>query len=203
LRSPLGGIITATEALQEVLAETDPAAAPLMASSLSSAEELSRLIKRFSFVVKATAQPRPSQALNMGEAVSVALERLHPQILKQGAVVREPSAWPEVNGVLVWLEIIWWNLLTNALEHSGTSPTIELGWRNEQGKPEFWVADHGQGVPASKRSTLFQPFHTLHESNAPRGLGLPIVQRLVELQGGYCGYKPGGDGGACFYFGLP
>jgi len=203
LRTPLGGIITAGEAMQELLVETDPASLPLVASSLSSAEELSQLIKRFSYIVKATALPCPPQPMSMGEAVSVALERLHTRIIKHRVIIGEPDSWPEVNGVSDWLVVIWSNLLANALQHAGTPPQIELGWRVEKGKHEFWVSDNGPGVPEKERRTLFQPFNTLHEADAPHGLGLSIVQRLVELQSGYCGYKSNSQGGACFFFGLP
>ena len=43
----------------------------------------------------------------------------------------------------------------------------------------------------------------LHEPDAAHGLGLSIVQRLMELQGGHCGYEPRLEGGSRFYFTLP
>jgi len=67
----------------------------------------------------------------------------------------------------------------------------------------FRVRDNGAGVPAGRRSQLFVPFNLLHELNAPRGLGLPIVNRLVELMGGRCFYEAPVGGGACFFFTLP
>jgi len=42
----------------------------------------------------------------------------------------------------------------------------------------------------------------LHQSGSARGLGLPAVRRLVELQGGSCGYLPEASG-AKFFFTLP
>ena len=65
------------------------------------------------------------------------------------------------------------------------------------------MRDHGGGVPPARRARLFTPFDRLHELNAPRGIGLPIALRLVELQGGRCDYVPPADGGACFVFALP
>jgi len=49
---------------------------------------------------------------------------------------------------------------------------------------------------------LFRPFDQLHLLRAP-GLGLSIVQRLVSLQGGRCGYERLNDGSNRFYFTLP
>ena len=91
----------------------------------------------------------------------------------------------------------------NALQHAGEKPRIELGWRREKEALRFQICDDGGGVPVELRAGLFQPFHSLHKPESTRGLGLSIVQRLVELQAGGCGYEPNPKGGACFFFTLP
>jgi signal transduction histidine kinase len=108
-----------------------------------------------------------------------------------------------VEGVEPWLEVIWWHFLANALQHAGESPQIELGCRAEIGKIWFWISDNGPGVPADRRDKLFQRFDSLHERDGIRGLGLSVVQRLVELQGGECGHEASQQGGARFFFTLP
>jgi signal transduction histidine kinase len=202
LRTPLGGIIAAGEALKETLAENGLPAV-LADSVLNSAEELSGLIKRVSFLAKASASPSLKEPVLMADVVSMVLQQLESRILKQKAVITQSHWWPEVQGVPAWLEIIWWNLLVNALQHTGASPEIELGAREEGKNFRFWVSDNGSGVSEAARVKLFQTFHSLHESDSARGLGLPIVQRLVELQDGTCGYEAEPDGSGCFYFTLP
>ena len=139
----------------------------------------------------------------MGAAVQVVIQRLGKRLHAKQATVAQSSSWPDVEGVDDWLEVIWWNLIANAIQHAGEAPRIELGWRPEDGKACFWIRDNGTGVPDDRRDQLFQPFHQLHETNAARGLGLAIVRRLVELQGGSCGYEPIPGGGAHFFFTLP
>jgi signal transduction histidine kinase len=117
--------------------------------------------------------------------------------------VVEPEFWPEVNGVVEWLEFIWWNLLANAIQYAGETPRLELSWQKIKNGFRFQVCDHGGGVPAEVAAKLFQPFDSLHQPGGTRGLGLSVVQRLVELQGGGCGYTATPKGGACFYFTLP
>ena len=203
LRTPLGGIINASEAIREILAATDPTPLPLVTASLNSAEELAQIIRRVSLVLKATALPCTPQLMPMGEAVSAALVRLEAAILEKSVIIAQPDTWPEVVGVGDWLEVVWWNLLANALQHGGSPSRIELGWRPENERCLFWVSDDGRGVSEEKREQLFQPFHRLHESDATRGLGLSIVQRLMELQGGVCHYNSNPTGGAGFFFALP
>jgi len=203
LRTPLGGVVTTTEILKELLAENDSAHAALVDPIINSTEDLSRLIDRVSFLLKATVNPLPAARVKMGDPVFNALERLESRIIKSGATVVQPSAWPAVHGVAAWLEVVWGNLLANALQHGKKPARIELGWRQDHGGFRFWASDDGAGVPEEKIPGLFHPFHSLHEPDAPSGLGLAIVQRLVELQGGQCGYEPRGETGPVFYFTLP
>jgi K+-sensing histidine kinase KdpD len=122
LRAPLGGITSTGEILREILAEKDPASAALMDSLFTSVDELTRLIKSVSAVTKASAHPRAKGKVRMGEIVSGVLERLESRTLKRRAAIVQPASWPEVDGVDSWLEVIWWNLLANALQHAGDSP---------------------------------------------------------------------------------
>jgi signal transduction histidine kinase len=201
LRTPLGGIMTATEVLREMLADVKQPET-LTKAILDSVDDMTRLIRQISFVTRATAQPQPLKPVNMSHVFANVLQRNQRLITKRTAIVAEPSSWPEVNGVADWLEYAWSSLLTNALQHTPEKVRIELSWQEEDGQCRFGVADNGEGVREDLRPTLFCPFHLLHKPNGPRGLGLSIVQRLMELQGGSCGYEPLPDG-SLFYFSLP
>lgn len=201
LRTPLGGIFTAAEVLREML---DDAGRPetLTQAILNSVDDMTRLIRQISFVTRATAAPLPVKPVNMSGVVATALQRTERLSTKRNATVIAPPSWPEVKGASDWVEYIWTSLLTNALQHTAEKVRIELSWREENGQYRFGVADNGGGVREDLRSTLFYPFHLLHKPDGSRGLGLSIVQRLMELQGGNCGYEPL-PGGSLFYFSLP
>jgi signal transduction histidine kinase len=201
LRTPLGGIVTATEVLRENLLENNMPA-ELTQTIFDSVDEMTHLIKQISFITRATAGPIPKKLVPMEGIVAMALQRLESQILKKHATIIRPESWPQVRGVSPWLEEVWWNFLTNALEHSAGEPRIHLSWREADGSYRFDVCDNGRGVPEEIRKTLLRPFHSLHKPDGPAGFGLSIVERLVELQGGTCGYEPKSDG-SCFFFCLP
>jgi signal transduction histidine kinase len=203
LRTPLNCISTAGEGMREFLPDPASPQTALTQSLLGAVEEVVTLIERVSFVLRATADPLPRQPLSMREAVWAALQRFDSRIRRQGANVVLPPSWPKVEGVAPWLEVIWGNLLGNALRYGGPAPCLELGWVQEGAEHRFWIRDQGPGVDAERRAQLFEPFDRLHELHAPRGLGLSIVQRLVELQGGRCGYESPPGGGALFFFTLP
>lgn len=202
LRSPLGGVLSTVEVLKEVLVEDAPDRALLLDPILDSTDGLTKLIRQISVVTKASGQGGASEPFNMGVAFWAAFQRIERDALSLGATIVQPASWPEVEGNSGWVETIWHALLANSLQHAGPKPRIEAGWNRGVGENRFWIIDNGQ-VPLEKRSMLFRPFHLLHHPNAPRGFGLPIVQRLAELQGGHTGYEPQPGGGSCFFFTLP
>jgi len=198
LRTPLGSILNTAELVREILMENRMPTEPLDALFVS-VDEMMRLIKAIGLMARASAHPPSITRVRMGDAVYGAWQRLERQILKRGAHVGMEASWPEVEGVEDWLECIWWNFLSNAIQYGGKK--IDLGWQQEKGLYKFFIRDNGVGVAAGRRAKLFQPFDELHRTDSSAGFGLPMIQRLVELQGGTCGYEEGR--GAKFYFTLP
>jgi signal transduction histidine kinase len=203
LRAPLSGVVTAAHFLEELLKGEGSPHAPMVRPILESSDELVALLRRISLWANATSGRTNRKRASAGPAAWTALQGFERAIAAQGARLTQPPSWPEVEADHAWLEMIWSQLVANALRYGGPAPQIELGWEREGAELRFWVRDHGRGVPAAKLPGLFYPFHRLHETNAPRGLGLPIVRRLVELQGGRCGHRVPPGGGAEFFFTLP
>lgn len=202
LRSPLGGVLTTTEMLREVLADDAPANVPLTDPIIDSAEGLVKLIEQFSFIAKANAEREPAERLDMGQVFWSAYQKLESRLVKAGASLKQPSSWPQVSGHSSSLDHVWRHLLANAATHGRAPVQIEAGWSPIPGGHRFWLTSSGPIAP-EKRATLFFPFHRLHEPAAPRGWGLPIVQRLVELDGGTCGFEERAGDISCFFFDLP
>jgi signal transduction histidine kinase len=68
------------------------------------------------------------------------------------------------------------------------------------------VIDHGRGIDAADQRHLFEPFYRGErvESNIPgNGLGLHLVKRIMQAQGGRVTFNPAPDGGACFTLHIP
>jgi signal transduction histidine kinase len=202
LRTPAGCIHTSSDLLAELTAGKGSAVSNIADIFRQSSAEISEIIERVSFLLKASADSPAREPVEIGALVHAARVELEEEIRSAGATIIVPDAWPEVEGLPGALQVVWWNLLGNAVRHAGPRPHVSAGWIKRDQDYEFFVEDRGQGVPASRLAGLFAPFEQLHGMRTP-GLGLSIVERLVALQGGRCGYEKRPDSGARFYFTLP
>jgi light-regulated signal transduction histidine kinase (bacteriophytochrome) len=202
LRMPLNLIGTANQALAELTTAAD-GAADLHRSMANAVQDAAGLIERVGLVLLASARALDPRPVDMEEVVWKAREKLETRFRSAGATIHTTETWPVVNGVASLLELVWVNLLANSVQHGGPAARIELGWNRCAAHTCFWIRDSGQGIPVAKRSRLFHPLDRLNELNAPRGYGLPIVQRLIELHGGSVGYDPDPSPGGTFSFTLP
>ncbi len=86
------------------------------------------------------------------------------------------------------LERILLNLLDNAYKFSIENNSIELGVEDDDDKIKLWVKDQGTGIPNDELENIWERFYKVDKARNPEqegnGLGLSIVKRLVEAQGG-------------------
>jgi len=95
------------------------------------------------------------------------------------------------------------NLLSNAWKHAGDDKRVRFVVRAE-GKREvlFSVSDNGPGISVSDRRRIFDMFErgrdAVERGTPGSGIGLAIVQAIVDKHGGRIELDSGPDGGACF-----
>ena len=104
------------------------------------------------------------------------------------------------------LKQVYSNLIGNALKFTRNREVaeIEVGSFDEDGRPVFYVRDNGVGFDQKYANTLFQVFHRLHDAREYEGtgVGLAIVQRIIERHGGRIWVESEPDRGTTFFFTL-
>lgn len=202
LRSPLNCIHITTELMKELSAKNDPQLLAQIQVIQNSIVESFKIIDRFSYVLNASTEPIPPVPISMDGVVSRVLAKLEEEMHPTAIAIQTPPNWPVVEGVAQWLERIWMDLILNASQHGRPSKPIKLGWSQHDVAWRFWVENQGTPVPADFQAKLFNRFEQLH-THSISGLGLAMVQRLVALQGGQCGYERPDPELSVFYFTLP
>jgi two-component system sensor histidine kinase/response regulator len=141
----------------------------------------------------------------MGNIINQARERLAPMIKEYRGEILTSTTWPTTAlGYPPWIEEVWMNYISNGLKYGGKSPRLELGTTAEKGYFRFWIRDNGQGLTEEEQSHLFIPFSRIGQVGIEgHGLGLSIVQRIIEKCGGQVGVESQVGQGSTFYFTLP
>ncbi|MBW4891242.1 hypothetical protein KXQ82_16060 [Mucilaginibacter sp. HMF5004] len=102
---------------------------------------------------------------------------------------------------------VWINLISNAVKYSQhkAETHIEIGSTNKDGFITYYVKDHGAGFDMQYYNKLFGVFQRLHsqEEFEGTGIGLAIVQKVVDRHGGTVWAESVLNQETCFYFTLP
>jgi signal transduction histidine kinase len=90
------------------------------------------------------------------------------------------------------------NILDNAIKFSTEHGAMAIAVRHGDGHAELTVRDSGQGIPAHLLPSVFDIFvqgaQNLQRSGGGLGIGLSLVRRLVEMQGGTVSIDSAGYG---------
>ena len=124
-----------------------------------------------------------------------------------GFVVELPFFLPTLTTNRIQLQQVFANLLSNAIKyhHQPATGRIDIGCEEDGAFYRFSVADNGPGIAPEYHERIFVIFQTLVERDTREstGVGLAIVKKIVERQGGRIGLTSAEGAGATFYFTWP
>lgn len=102
-----------------------------------------------------------------------------------------------------YLDLIVNNLLSNTFKYTEVGESITVKLYKEDNNLVLQVADTGIGIPPEKQEKIFERFYQVENGREGSGIGLSLVQRLVELHHGRIVLQSEVDKGSTFSIYLP
>lgn len=199
LRSPLLGVRKLAEWIEKDLGESITGAPKenldLLQQRVAKMQAQLKDLLDYSKAGNFRAEPR---TVEVSEMVTSIVEGL-----KAGSKISfHIDELPSFQTVKAPLEHVFSNLIENAVKHSGqTEGEIEIGYKDEGQFYNFFVADHGKGIPVEYLEEIFLPLRSLNSADSDgHGMGLAFVKRIVEQAGGKVGLTSAPNEGSCFNF---
>ena len=139
-------------------------------------------IKGFTHMDQAAVAEPVDLTSSLGNTVTVLAAKARAKSIAVG-VTLQPDL-PRVRGFAGELNQIWANLIDNALDAVPNAGQVDVTANRERQRVVVRVVDNGPGIPADVRGRMFEPFFTTKPVGKGTGLGLDIVQRLVNHNDG-------------------
>ena len=150
------------------------------------------------------------ETIDAGEVVAAAVETSRPNVdaLEHTLTIMLPPEPLRIKGDFARVAQVLANVVNNAAKYTDRGGRISITVGQEDDQVVFRVRDSGMGIPSEFLGSIFEPFtqveRSLDRAQGGLGIGLTLVRRLVEMQGGrVAAHSAGKDQGSEFTIHLP
>ena len=154
-------------------------------------ERMSRTIEDTLSLARNSDEEMDLESVALSEAAEECWRGLQTE---NASLCTETEALVEAHGGM--LRILLRNLLKNAVEHGGEGVTVIVSHLGDGDREGFRVEDDGPGIPEDVRGNVLEPGNTTSRSG--HGLGLYMIEEVVEAHGWSLSLSESEEGGAAF-----
>ncbi|WP_337262122.1 MULTISPECIES: sensor histidine kinase [unclassified Serratia (in: enterobacteria)] len=204
LNQPLTAILSYNQAALRLLNQQQAhQVPPLLDAAVIQIKRISALLLQFR--QKLTHDRVAFQAVNLGEIWSRVTMLLENEIQsgRVNVINRLPATLPPLRAEPLWIEQIFHNILTNAIQaqqHQAASWVAISAVASEQGIT-LQLKDGGPGLSEQALQQVFMPFFTTRPDGL--GLGMALAETLIHRLGGSIKVENIAGQGACFTLWFP
>ncbi len=205
LRSPLTGIIGFADFLLEKHQETfDGQLKDCLGEIAKGGRKMQSLMEDLLALAKVGKVETPDRPTDASRVMQEVLKELSKRF--DGVENRVRCAGlPEILVPDTLLSQVFLNLVGNALHYAGDGgQAIEVGGERDGKRVTYFVRDHGPGISADERDSIFEVFFRGSSGSKIKGtgIGLAIVQKIARLYGGRAWVVETPGGGSTFWVEL-
>jgi signal transduction histidine kinase len=147
-------------------------------TAASRVHDLVAAIKGFTYMDQHAVPTRVSIRKGLSDTMTVLGSKARSKSIQVTVDVGE--SLPDVEGFGGELNQVWSNLIDNAIDAAPESGHVEVCAGERDGSVVVTVIDDGPGIPPDRIEKIFEPFFTTKPLGQGTGLGLDIVQRVVQ-----------------------
>jgi signal transduction histidine kinase len=210
MRTPLSAIQGSSEIISRyALSEEKRKQIALLINSES--KRLARMVEIFLNVERLSAgqMELKREVIPVARMVEICIERVRPLAERKHIAITLHPIGEDVRmvGDNELMEYACYNLLTNAVKYSPQRTEVAVSGWSEDGHVRIAVKDQGIGMDRKEVKRVFQKFYRTKKAEesgeAGSGIGLSIVQQIVEQHGGRIDVTSQPGAGSCFTLALP
>ncbi len=147
------------------------------------------------------------EAVQVREIVQVCVARARPLADRKNIQIVAQALEGTFEGDRELMEYAIYNLLNNAVKYSPPDTQVTVACRMEAGQLRLSVQDQGIGMDAKELRQIFQKFYRTKRAEASgeagTGIGLSIVEQIVQQHGGKMDVTSQPGRGSCFTIVFP
>jgi two-component system NtrC family sensor kinase len=129
-------------------------------------------------------QTGEKQFVQVSDSIETVLALYQNQLKLGIVVIRSYQPVPQVSCYPDELNQVWTNLIHNAIQAMNSQGTLSLSVFQQDNHVVVEVGDTGCGIPPEIQDKIFEPFFTTKPVGEGSGLGLDIVQKIVDKHQG-------------------
>jgi signal transduction histidine kinase len=190
LKQPINNLVGLFEELRYVITFPDPEEEALLPMLDEALAQLSTTVEDLAAVGQVQRDVNlPAETVPLAELTQEVLQTLQPQVQAARArITTDFAAAPTITYSRANLRTILLNLLSNSLKYADPARRcrIHLSLWKQDGRPVLLVEDNGLGFDVQRhQEELFQLFRRFHTHTEGTGVGLYLINRIVQGNGGH------------------
>jgi len=210
MRTPLSAIQGSSELISRFpLTEDKRKQIALLINSES--KRLARMVEIFLNVERLSAgqMELKREPISVAEMMAICAERVGPVAARKHieVILQYIPADLALTGDRELMEYACYNLLTNAVKYSPQNTQVTVAAVRNEAQVRIAVQDQGIGMDQKEVKQIFQKFYRTRKAEesgeAGTGIGLSIVQQIVEQHGGRIDVVSQPGHGSCFTLVMP
>lgn len=211
IRGPLGGLIMRLEYLNDKFDNiTKERIKDIITTSLGVCERLVSQVQAMYEFAKLGKEASNMEFFDLNELINALIEDLNFSNNKNIKI--EIDKFPKIYGSKELVKRLFLNLITNAIKYNDKEEkSIKIGFNGEENLSagtfaKIYVKDNGNGISKEDLGNVFKLFNRASENNSKKeglGVGLTVVERVIELHLGKINIESEIGKGTYFKFLLP